>query len=160
MKTLSVLILSTLFTSLLWADHDLSAKKFLPADGGKTEIVRGEDWFSKALKISAGKDAPAMAAYRETFPFSGAYIYRVSADIQGRGTAFIVLEFLDAGGKSIASHKIAAGEGSARFRDLKGRFDGRMWRARTAPVAVRIILGVEKDSVITFDDVELEVDDD
>lgn len=160
MKKCMVLLLFLCFSTVFGVDYDLAAKKFSLVKEGKAEVVSGENLFSKALKLTAGNDAPAMAVYEQTFPFNIAWEYEVSTDIKGSGMAFIVLEILDNSGNVIVAHKIAGNQAAAKFRDLKGKFRGSSWRARSLPAQVRVLLGVEKNSSVIFDDVELEIDRD
>lgn len=130
--------------------------QFSPAGTGK--IVGGEEWFSKALELSAAKTA-VTAASKRTFPVSINDKVEIEAEIKGRGSAFFVVELLDTKGKVVAAPRVAVQEATHRFRDMKGVLRVRDY-AQLSPAAVRIVLGAEADSIIVFDDVDAELDRD
>ncbi len=122
------------------------------------KIVRGENFFSRALELTSGKDA-VQAVSRQAFPVSVNDFVKVEAEVKGRGNAFLAVEVLDAAGKVVAVKKIATRPAAERFADFKGKLRVADY-AKLAPAGVRIVFGVEAGAKVAFYDVEAESDDD
>lgn len=140
------------------AGVDLPAKGFSAGKNSNMVIVRGDDWFSKALRLTAGSESDAVAVFGRKISVKPA-VYEVQAEIRGTGRAFIELHLLHQDG-SVTVKRIAATDATGRYRDLEGRFDMRRFRAKNPLTAVQVVLGVEKGGSVDFDDVELEIDND
>ena len=86
---------------------------------GAAKVIGGEEWFSKALQLTAANSEVA-AKTINSFPVNLYDKVEMEAEIKGSGTAFLAVELLDANGKTIAVKRIATATATARFRDLKG----------------------------------------
>ncbi len=128
------------------------------SDVSSAKIVRGENFFSRALELTAGKSA-VQAVCKQTFPVLTDDFVKVEAEVKGHGNAFLAVEVLDAAGKTVAVKKIAVRPATDRFADLKGKLRVADY-AKYAPVTVRIIIGAEAGAKIAFYDVEAESDND
>ena len=125
---------------------------------GAAKIIGGEEWFSKALQLTAA-NSEVTAKTVNSFPVNLYDEVEMEAEIKGNGTAFLAVELLDANGKTIAIKRIATATATARFRDLKGSLRIRDY-AQFAPAAIRLICGVTPGSTVAFDDIDAELDRD
>lgn len=140
------------------AGMDLPARSFTVQKEGASRIVRGEDFFDRALLLTSGKDQAVTAVFKQKFlPISAEY--EIKADIRGRGRAFIELRLLNADG-TVTVKRLASAEATDRFRDIEGKFDLHYFRTEKRVSRLEIVLGVEKDSSIVFNDIELDIDRD
>lgn len=123
---------------------------------GAARIVGGEEWFSRALQLTANTGA-VTATTNNSFPVTIYDTVEMEAEIKGSGTAFLAVELLDANGKVLAVKRIATATAATGFRDLKGYLRIRDC-AQYAPAAIRLVCGAAPGSTVTFDDIDAELD--
>jgi hypothetical protein len=126
---------------------------------GTAKITSGEDWFSRALQLTAA-DTAASAVSKRAFPVLISDKIEVEAEIKGSGTAFLAVALLDANDKTISIQRIATATATPRFRDIKGSLRLAGIRTERTIAKVRIIIGAEPGSRVIFDGVDAEIDRD
>lgn len=161
MKKLFTVMCAISAASVLAADFKLPAKHFKVISGGKSEIVRGEEFFSRAIRLEAAKERAVTAA----LPHGGFFnfipaVYEVKAEIKGQGTAFLEIQLLTPDNKIIGQHRVVTRQATARFRDIEGKLDLRGKTFAQPPFKVNVVIGVEQGGDVTFDDIELDIDND
>lgn len=150
--------------TVLLADIDLNVKHFLPPENGSAKIVTRRGWFGKKAIMLNGKGnetAPATAMYKKSFPFRNA-VYEVKAYIVAQGTAYIDLVFVNAAGKELLTRRIISvnATDSVAHREYEGKADLRGVIFKESPAAVKLLIGIGKNSSAVFEDIEMEIDDD
>ena len=158
-KAMTLFAALTVFT--VWADLKFPAQAFEVISGGTAKVVRGNRFFSKAVLLQADKGSDVTAQIpRFAYLYSANTVYEADAEIKGQGKAFIELHFLDFKDQLIFKERVAEQFATEKFRDIKGKADMRGKKLPGTPFKVTIVIGVEKDGRVVFDDIELDAEDD
>ncbi len=157
MKKLLLLLVSAAGT-LLFAGSDLRVQNFSAAAGGKAEVI-SLFWKTRGLKLTADETSDVRVTCNQFFTYRGPVVYEVSADIKGNGTPFVEFQFFNTDGTP-CGQPVAANV-LVRGNDMKALLDLRNTTWQTAPPRrFKVIIGVKQGGILTFDDIELDVDDD
>jgi hypothetical protein len=144
-------------SAMLFADTDLRVNNFSAPNGGNSEIV-SLFWKTRGLKLSAAADSDVRVTYNQFFTYRDRMIYHVSADVSGTGTPFVEFQFFNADGT--ACGEVMPAQVLVHGDDMEAVLDLRNQTWQTVPRRFKVTIGVKKGGVMTFDDIELEVDND
>ena len=156
MKKIMLTMVLCFSSVLLMADMDLRVQNFTGVVGGSAEVV-STGWKNYGLKLVAGNEKDLRITYKQIYSFYPGQVYELSADVSGKGTPFVELNFLDKDNKLLKTIpmpvKIRRGELDARL-DLRGAAFEQM------PSRFQVVIGVKKGTSVLIEDVELDIDND
>ncbi len=127
------------------------------SDPEAVKMVPGKEKDYQALQINA-ENKELIIRSRNAFNVNKRYFLKTDVEVKGSGSGFIGVEVFNGSGKKIAFKKLKNFSASDNFRDVECKI--KIYEISPECAALKIVIGINKGSVISVCDIEAEVDDD
>lgn len=127
------------------------------SDTGAAKMVPGKEREYQAVQITA-ENKEVIIRSRNAFKVDKRYFLKVDAEVKGNGSGFIGVEVFNRSGQKIAFKKLKNFSASSYYKDVECKV--KISEISAECDAVKIVIGINENSVVSVCDIEAEVDDD